>query len=223
MKIVSRWDKNKVLFEDESDELIRCLEHAVRENANLFGADLSEANLTEANLSGAYLSGANLSRADLSRAYLSEANLTGADLFRADLSGANLTEANLYRADLYRANLTGADLSEANLFGCEIPTVSQLDTRVLQMIEKEQIIFNMQTWHEVSPCGTTCCRAGAAVVAAGEKGLELEKVLGGMGIGTHLAALLIYRQSCPTLPDPDFFTDKESALADMRSRAGKGC
>ena len=193
MKIVSRWDKNKVLFEDESDELIRCLEHAVRENANLFGADLSEANLTEANLSGAYLSGANLSRADLSRAYLSE------------------------------ANLTGADLSEANLFGCEIPTVSQLDTRVLQMIEKEQIIFNMQTWHEVSPCGTTCCRAGAAVVAAGEKGLELEKVLGGMGIGTHLAALLIYRQSCPTLPDPDFFTDKESALADMRSRAGKGC
>ena len=43
-----------------------------------------------ANLSGANLSGADLSGADLSRA-----NLSGADLSRAYLSGANLSRANL--------------------------------------------------------------------------------------------------------------------------------
>ncbi|MEM4702983.1 MAG: pentapeptide repeat-containing protein [Candidatus Pacearchaeota archaeon] len=68
-------------------------------------ADLSGADLSEANLSGAYIW-----RANLSRAYLSEANLSGAYIWRANLSEAYLSEANLLRAYLSEANLSRADL-----------------------------------------------------------------------------------------------------------------
>ena len=77
------------------------------EEANLSGADLSEANLYGANLSGAALYGANLS----------EANLGGADLHGANLGEADLGGANLYRANLRGADLGGADLVYAKFFG----------------------------------------------------------------------------------------------------------
>jgi hypothetical protein len=88
--------------------------------ANLSGADLIGADLRGAYLYEAYLSGADLSGADLRGAYLIGADLRGAYLSRANLSGANLREANLrgaylYEADLSGANLIGADLIEANL------------------------------------------------------------------------------------------------------------
>jgi len=62
---------------------------------------------------------ANLYRADLREANLYRANLCGADLYRANLYRANLCGANLCGADLYRADLCGADLYDANLdFSC---------------------------------------------------------------------------------------------------------
>jgi len=103
IKIVSRWDSNKVLLCGQYESVKDCL--VKNKNANLSGADLSGAdlygaNLSRADLSGADLYGANLSRADLSGAYLYGAYLYGADLYGADLSGANLSGANLSRADL---------------------------------------------------------------------------------------------------------------------------
>ncbi len=71
---------------------------AVKERANLYGADLRSADLRSANLYGADLYGADLRSADL----------YGANLYGADLYGANLYGANLYGADLY-----GADLKDA--------------------------------------------------------------------------------------------------------------
>ena len=68
--------------------------------ANLSEAILSEANLSRADLSGAILSGANLSRANLTGAYLSRANLSGAYLLWANLSQANLSEADLSGANI---------------------------------------------------------------------------------------------------------------------------
>ena len=73
--------------------------------ADLFGANLSDANLRDADLSDANLSCADLSDANLRDADLSDANLRGADLRGADLSGADLRGA-----DLSDANLSGADL-----------------------------------------------------------------------------------------------------------------
>ena len=88
--------------------------------ANLYGADLSEADLNEANLSGANLYGADLNEANLSGANLYGADLSEADLNEANLSEANLSGANLYGADLSEANLSEADLSWADLSGANL-------------------------------------------------------------------------------------------------------
>jgi hypothetical protein len=66
--------------------------------ADLYGADLCDADLR-----GAYLYGANLC----------DANLRGADLYGADLRGADLCGADLRDAYLYGADLCGANLSQA--------------------------------------------------------------------------------------------------------------
>jgi len=106
IKIVSRWDSNKVLLCGQYESVKDCL--VKNKNANLSGANLSRANLSRADLSGADLYGANLSRADLSGADLYGANLSRADLSRAYLYGAYLYGADLYGADLSRADLSGA-------------------------------------------------------------------------------------------------------------------
>ena len=95
--------------------------------ANLYGADLYRANLRDADLRGANLYRANLRNsnlrdanlrgADLYRANLRDANLYGANLYRANLYGANLRDANLYRANFRDADLRGANLYRANLYG----------------------------------------------------------------------------------------------------------
>ena len=81
IKIVSRWDSNKVLLVGKYESIKDCLEKnrgAYLRGAYLEGADLRGANLGGADFRGAYLRGANLRDADL----------RGADLRRADLRGA---------------------------------------------------------------------------------------------------------------------------------------
>ena len=68
--IVSRWDKDVVLWTGEAAALLIALEKAVAVGANLTGADLTGADLTDANLRGADLTGANLRGADLTGANL---------------------------------------------------------------------------------------------------------------------------------------------------------
>ena len=57
MKIVSRWDSEKVLFEGDADSMRALLVSAVKSGANLSRADLSRADLSGANLYGADLYG----------------------------------------------------------------------------------------------------------------------------------------------------------------------
>ncbi len=71
------------------------------------------ANFVQANLSGADLTDANLRGAALGGADLTGAYLTGADLAAADLTGAILTGANLNWTDLRGADLTDAYLDGA--------------------------------------------------------------------------------------------------------------
>ena len=94
-----------VLCKFEAESLKDCVQQAVKNGANLYGADLRGANLYGADLYGANLRGANLYGANLYGA-----NLYGANLYGADLYGANLRGANLYGADLRGANLYGANL-----------------------------------------------------------------------------------------------------------------
>ena len=85
----------EVLFEHERENnaIKLTLEEAVKQKADLRGANLWKADLSGADLSGADLSGADLSGANLSGANLWKADLSGADLSGADLSGADLSGA----------------------------------------------------------------------------------------------------------------------------------
>ena len=118
LSILSRFNAS-ILFEYEAEEnsLKITLQVAVKTDANLYGADLRDADLRDANLYGADLRGANLDGANLYGANLYDANLRGADLYGADLRAADLRDANLYGANLDGANLYGADLRGANLDG----------------------------------------------------------------------------------------------------------
>jgi hypothetical protein len=92
------------------------------DGAYLFEADLRGANLTNASLSracliGANLQGADLSGANLSHVYASSANLSEVELAFADLSGANLTGANLTYANLSGVRAGAANLTNAHLTG----------------------------------------------------------------------------------------------------------
>ena len=92
-----------------------------------------------ANLTGANLYGADLSNANLYRANLTGADLPNADLYRANLTGADLTGADLTGADLYRANLTGAiklpmyckwshGITDGNIsIGCKTRSIEEWD------------------------------------------------------------------------------------------------
>ena len=73
IKIVSRWDSNKVLLVGKYESIKDCLEK--NRDAYLGGASLGGADLRDA-----YLGGASLRGADLRDAYLGGASLGGADL-----------------------------------------------------------------------------------------------------------------------------------------------
>jgi len=180
----------------------------------LQGKDLSESNLSGANLLGANLSGAdlrgvNLCGANLCEAFLDEANLNEADLSEAFLSGAKLLKANLSGTDLHEADLSGADLRGANLDWDAIPLVPNIDAVILDVIEAGGQL-DMNRWHT---CETTHCRAGWAVVLAGDAGRKLEQQF-----GTNAAAALIYTKS-DSHPVPNWYADNKTALEDIKARA----
>jgi len=175
--------------------------------ADLRGVDLSGADLRGVDLSGADLRGANLSGANLRGAYLSDADLRYADISGVDISGANLRGANLRRADLSGVDLRGAKLLKA-------PVVPQLHTRMLAAISAPGAGLNMGAWHS---CETTHCRAGWAVVLAGEAGRALEN-----DVGPAMAGALITLASCPWMDRvPDFYESNEDALASIKDAAAK--
>ena len=179
-------------------------------DADLTGADLTGADLTGADLTGAGLTGADLTGADLTGADLRGADLRGAGLRGAGLRGAGLTGADLTGADLRSADLTGADLTGADLRGAEIPIIPNIDSAVLAAIEAGGTL-RMDTWHT---CNTTHCRAGWAIVLAGDAGAKLET-----NIGSAAAGALIYAVSRPNKPVPDFYASNKDAMADIRASA----
>lgn len=197
-----------VLFTAEIDCSEGALE-SIKLGLAIKWALINGADLRDANLSGAYLRDA-----DLSDAYLSGANLSGANLRGAYLSGAYLRGANLSGADLSGADLRGADLRDANLRGApECLKIKNIHQTVYKAASQEGRL-DMSTWHT---CGTTHCRAGWVVVLAGEAGKALE-----FSIGTPAAAAIIYLASDSKLEKmPDFYTDNETALKDMKQLAEK--
>ncbi len=113
---------------------------AVKDGADLGGADLGGAYLGGADLGGAYLRGA-----DLGGAYLRGAYLGGADLGGAYLRGADLGGADLGGADLGGAYLRGADLGGAYLG--EIKQYSESHDIFFELVGRGNIeIFSSLEW-----------------------------------------------------------------------------
>jgi uncharacterized protein YjbI with pentapeptide repeats len=103
-----------VIYTSEAETVKDAVVEAVAKDANLRGADLTDADLRGADLRGANLTDADLRGADLTGADLTGADLRGADLRDVYLTGANLTGAYLRDVYLTGANLTGAYLRDAN-------------------------------------------------------------------------------------------------------------
>ena len=118
IKIESIFTK-KVLFEGEYKSTKYAVVAAVKQWADLRGADLQWAYLQGADLRGADLRGADLRGACLQGAYLRGVDLRGACLRGADLRGACLQGADLRGADLRGACLQEADLQRAELRGAD--------------------------------------------------------------------------------------------------------
>ncbi len=185
------------------------LSDAVLSDADLRGADLSDAVLSDAVLRGADLRGAVLSGADLSDADLRDADLRDAVLSDADLRGADLSDAVLSDAVLSDADLRGADL-RGGLDG--VPVIPDIHKAVYEAASKTNAL-DMGSWHS---CDTTHCRAGWVVTLAGPGGKALE-----WAIGTPAAAAIIYMASDPKLKKvPNFYADNSTAMEDMKRLAG---
>ena len=119
---------------------------------------------------------------------------------------------------------TGADWCE--YFGID-PTKSDLvvpniDAAILASLAAHANTngLDMGSWHgescdETNWCNTTHCRAGYAICLAGKAGFELERK-----VGPEVAGQMIYAASRPDKPLPDFHTNTETALADIRACAG---
>ena len=147
--------------------------------ANLYKADLVEADLEGANLEGAYLVEADLEGANLEGAYLYKANLDGANLEGANLKGAYLVEADLEGANLDGAYLEGANLEGANLEGTDLSTIRNDLYSILREFNKNEVEFllNSLLRGEVNGSvyqGKCCCLIGTLAKARGISYLELE-------------------------------------------------
>ena len=101
----------------------------------------------------------------------------------------------------------GAKLVE--LLGEQLPRFSNLHEVISDRITPAT--FDMAVWH----CGTTHCRAGHAIDAAGQAGYALERVF-----GPKLTASAIYLGNTGMIPD--FHASTDEALADIRRCAGAG-
>ncbi len=167
----------------------------IAEEARCRDVSLHDVDLSGADMRDSRLCGVDLSGADLRSALLDDTWLQGADLSHADLRGARLRNCDLSGADLRGALLD------------DVLVVADLDVRVARAIADNPALLDMMTWH--SQCGTVHCRAGWAIVLAGEAGKELEERLGPAAAGS-----LIYAASTSRAV-PNFHTGHEEALADI--------
>ena len=141
--------------------------------------------------------------------------IVGGNLHLSSTPIKSLPEGLTVGGDLNLRGTAIAALPESIRLGghtiADAPRINNIHKAVLAAVEGGERL-DMADWH--SPCGTTHCCAGWAVVLAGAAGGALEAK-----IGTANAAYLIYAASDPERPVIDFYASDADALADMRARA----
>jgi hypothetical protein len=115
IEIKSRFGGVLFTYEKENATIKDAVLQALKEKANLRGANLRGADLSDADLRGAYLRGANLRGA-----YLSNANLRGANLSDANLS-------NVIKMPIYCKWTHGITNGNLIHIGCEKRTIEDWD------------------------------------------------------------------------------------------------
>jgi len=195
IKIVSKWDNEKILVCGKYISVKDCLE---KNKADLGDADLRYADLRHADLRGANLEGAYLRGANLRDAYLGGADLRDADLKYADLRYANLRDANLRGADLRDANLRDAYLGYADLRYANLRYAYLGDAKnyynshdfALEIIRRQKIkTFTQREWAIIGqitifkPCWNTILKKYK------KQGLSITRKLAKIGFDEYLKKL----------------------------------
>lgn len=215
IKIKNRWTGDTIFeYEKENNTVKDTVVEAVRQGKSLCDADLFLANLRNADLCGA----------DLRRAYLYYA-----DLRDADLCGANLRGTNLRGADLSYADIGNADLCAANLRGAKgipyIPLACPSDGAFIGWKKVSGKLVKLLIPEDARRCSATTqkCRCDKArVLAITDTGGEnpIDEV-----INTSLGVDLLYRVGEMVFPDSfdedrwnecshgiHFFVNKQDAI-----------
>ena len=109
---IKRWNDNEPIFSYtcEDNSFSKTLEEAVKENVNLFLADLHERVLYDINLSNT-----NLIYAAFSGSKLNKVNFNGANLRDAIFTYSELTDVDFTNADLRYANLDYTNITHEQL------------------------------------------------------------------------------------------------------------
>src|SRR3990167_6664772 len=97
MKIYSRLDEGKVIYESEKENIKDVVIEARDKRSDLSNSDLSGSNLSNSDLFNSNLRDSDLSNSDL----------RGSDLSNSDLSGSNLSNSDLFNSNLYHAKFYG--------------------------------------------------------------------------------------------------------------------
>jgi hypothetical protein len=126
---------------------------------------------------------------------------------------SDLARARALAIALARDLALARALAIIKLLGDRLQPVQHLDRAVLAVLTAPGCGHDQGSWHNTdAPCGTTHCRAGAAVVAH-PLGRELESTF-----GSAIAGAVIYLSSTGRVPN---FYDFDSAavMADIRACA----
>ena len=202
----------------------RLIEHALRQLRPEHESITALADLYRERIAGreqeatAWLAARDKIRVDLARDLALALDLAlYLDLAR-DRASASASALDLDLA-LARARDLDLDLDLCDLLGDRLTQLASLDADILRAVTVERrFALYMGTWHDKGACGTTHCRAGAAIVLH-PLGLELETVF-----GSQLAGAVIYlaaRKGTPLEGQvPNFFADNDAAMADIRKCAG---
>jgi uncharacterized protein YjbI with pentapeptide repeats len=149
--------------------------------ADLSGADLSQANFERADLSQCRAVTTNLRHARLMCATLGKLAARGADLEHADLSRAkawqaSFEDASLKNADLHEANLEEASFVDANLTGADF-SGANLEQADLTRANVNEACFRTANLEKATLVGVKLCEgdfAGACFHGARLDGCDLE-------------------------------------------------
>lgn len=140
---------------------------------------------------------------------------------RATLAAADADARTAHHVrDEYAACLLEA--ADACLPLGAIPINTAIDQRVYQFVTDECKGLDMDDWHgDGNPenwCGTTHCRAGAAIACQGKQGIELERAFGSAVAGALIYAAS-YRAAGKPITIPDFYASNDEAMEDMKRLA----